>query len=411
MNSLFSPFERLVALRYLQSRRRSRSVSFNTLATIVGIAVGVAILIIVMSAMNGLRHQLLSHILGLAPHVRIERTDGVIAGYETLVRKVQTIPGVARVMPIVDGDVMVTAAPRSRGAMARGIDPTDLRQSAIGRQIVAGTGEPGAVIGHQLARALGVTVGDEITLVIPNPEGESSSALPKSQAFPVVAIFRTDDEKYDLGELYLPLDMAQRFFAIGNEVTSLEVNVTDPDQVAIAKAAILQAVDDGYRVRDWRDLNAALVSALKVEGVVTFILLALVVLVAAFNIVCGQVMLVKDKAREIAILRTLGATRPSVLRIFLLNGAGTGVLGTLMGFVVGLGVAGSIQSIGDWLARVRSDSPVPGFLGFLSQLPAIVEPSDVGIVVALALALSFAATIYPAWQGARLDPVEALRYE
>jgi lipoprotein-releasing system permease protein len=412
---MFSPVERMLARRYLRTRRQGRALSFTATISLIGIGLGVAALIIVMSVMNGMRHDVLSHILGVDPHVRIERPDGTLKDYDALARKVAGVPGVVHAMPAIDGDVMVVAQGRSTAATARGAKPADLLQhSTIGRHLVAGgfgTSPDEVIMGDGMALGLGVTIGSEVTLVTPNPQGATSDAVPKSKAFRVAALFTVDNDKYDNNFVYLPLETAQRYFAMPDAVTSIDVTVADPEAVAAAKAAILQAVGPGYRVRDWQDLNAAFVSALKVERIVVFILLTLIVLVAAFNIVSGQVMLVKDKGREIAILRTMGATRPAILRIFFMSGASTGVLGTIFGLALGLLVSHSIERIGSWLPRIGGDTALAGVIDFLSRLPAIIDYGQVALVVAMALALSFAAPLYPAWRAARLDPVEALRYE
>jgi len=414
---IFSAVERLVALRYLRSRRQGRALSFTALVSLVGIALGVAVLILVMSVMNGLRHELLSRILGVDPHLRIERTDGPIDGYDPLAQKLAALPGVVRVVPVVGGDALIVANGRSLGVTVRGMRPTDLvARSGIADHIIAGklpgADDTGVILGARLAGSLGAGTGDQVTIVAPDSEGSGSGTVPRSQAFPVLAVFQTGDDRFfDVGLAYMPLAAAQRYFRMPDAISSLEVTLANPEAPTAVADAIRGLLGSGYRVRDWQELNASFVSALKVERVVTFILLALVVLVAAFNIVSGQIMLVKDKSREVAILRTMGATRPSILRIFLLSGAGTGVLGTVLGLLIGLAAAENVVPAGRWLAGLRSGLPGGDFLDFLSRLPAIVNPWEVGAIVATAFVLSFGATLYPAWSAARLDPVEALRYE
>jgi lipoprotein-releasing system permease protein len=413
---MFSAFERLVALRYLRSRRQARTLSFTAIVSLIGIGLGVGVLIIVMSVMNGLRADLQSRILGVDPQVWVERAEGSIDNYAELAKQLSQVPGVVHATPVIDGEAMFVAAERSIGVKVRGITPEDLAaRSGIAANIVAGDlkkfgGETDIVVGADLARRFGLHVDQEVTLISPDAEGEGTSTVPRSQGFRILAIFETRD-RYDLSLVYLPLAAAQRYYRLPDAVNGIDLTVRDPQQAPAIAASVRQKLGEGYRVRDWQELNASFVSALKVERIVTFILLTLVVLVAAFNIISGQIMLVKDKGREIAILRTMGATRPAILRIFVLSGASIGIVGTIVGLVLGLSVAGYIHGIGGWLLRFRDALPFPALVDFLAQLPSIINPWEVTAVVVMALCLSLLATVYPAWRAARLDPVEALRYE
>jgi lipoprotein-releasing system permease protein len=255
-NGAFSAFERLVALRYVRSRRQGRSLSFAAIISLIGIGLGVAALIIVMSVMNGMRAQVLANILGMDPHIRVERIDGTLTDYEPLVQRLQTVVQVSHVMPVVDADVMVIAHGGSRGARVRGVDMADLlRNTTVGQGIVAGSLSSGAdpagiAIGDRLAYSLGVQLGDEITLVTPDPEGSGSGTVPKSQAFRVTALFRVNHEKYDTGVVFMPIAAAQRYYDMPGAVNSLDIVVTEPGNVAAVKAAIGAILPDGYRVRD-----------------------------------------------------------------------------------------------------------------------------------------------------------------
>jgi lipoprotein-releasing system permease protein len=416
---VFSPFERLVAFRYLRSRRREGFISIIAWFSLLGIALGVATLIIVMSVMNGFRAELLNRILGLNGHVGLyAQGPAGIPDFDVLAGTVAKVPGVISVTPMIEGQVMATApGGAASGALVRGVRPDDLlARRIIVKGIQAGdphgfAGDDAIIIGDRLAEKLGVRVGDPVTLISPKGNATAFGTVPRVRAYHVVATFNVGMYEYDSSYVFMPLDAAQVYFAMPKTVTDLQVMVKDPNDVAGEVAAIDAAANHSVRVYDWQRVNAGYFNAVMVERNVMFLILTLIIVVAAFNIISSLIMLVKDKGRDIAILRTMGATRGMIMRIFFLDGASVGVVGTVAGVALGLAFALNIESIRQFLQSLTGTQLFSPEIYFLSQLPAQVDPGEVVTVVLMALGLSFAATIYPSWRAARLDPVEALRYE
>jgi len=414
---IFSSFERMVALRYLRSRRQEGFVSVITGFSLGGIALGVAALIIVMSIFNGFRAELLERILGINSHLAVYAASGKLKNFDALASKLRKVPGVVRIAPVVNAQAMATVKGTARGAVVRGMRPADLAtHPIIATSIRAGSlenfgGGKSIVVGTGFARRLGLVPGDKVTLVAPQSRVTAFGSVPRLKSFRVAATFRVGMSEYDNNFVFIPLAAAQRLFGTGAGVTSLEVMLSGPDEVAAAKPAIRAAAGEPVSLVDWQQANASFYTAVKVERNVTLLIVTLVILVAAFNIISGMVMLVKDKGRDIAILRTMGATRGMVMRIFFLAGALIGVIGTAAGFGVGLTIALYLEDIRQWLKGLTDIDLFAEEIYFLSEVPSRVEAADVIGAVIMALSLSFLATLYPAWRASRLDPVEALRYE
>ncbi len=415
---MFPAFERTVAFRYLRARRQEGFISLTAIISLVGIALGVATLIVVMAVMNGFRAELFDRVLGLNGHIAVMAPDrGPLGDFDKLTGQVRSVEGVTSAHPSVEGQAMVVREGVASGALARGIRAEDLRSLAIVTDnlrsgALDAFGDPsGVVLGDRLAARIGVGPGGRISMVAPKGSAGPFGAMPRTKAFRVLATFQVGMYEYDNTYAYMPLETAQRFFKLGNGVTNIEVKITDPENVREVGARILSATDPDVRVFDWRQSNASFVSALEVERNVMFLILTLIIMVAAFNVLSSMIMLVKDKARDIAILRAIGATRGSMMRIFFLTGASIGVIGTALGFGLGLACAVNIERLRRWIESFTGTDLFQAEIYFLSRLPARVDSTEVAAVVAMSLLLSFLAPLYPCWRAARQDPADALRYE
>ena len=414
----FSAFERMVAWRYLRSRRKEAFISVIAGFSFIGIMLGVATLIIVMAVMNGFRTELISRILGINGHMIVQPIDGPLNNYAELATKFSGVKGVTMAIPMVEGQVLAQGiGDSSTGALVRGIRADDLsKMKSVSDHIQSGdlvgfAAGSGVAIGSRMAEQLGIQVGGTITLTSPNGDVTPLGMNPRVKAYTVSAIYEIGMSEYDATILFMPLEEAQLFFNAEGLVQSIEIFVEHPDVVEELRQPIEDAAGRQIFITDWRDRNKTFFSALQVERNVMFMILTLIVLVAALNIISGLIMLVKDKGSDIAILRTMGATSGSVMRIFFMTGAAIGVAGTVAGVALGVVVCLNIESIRQFFSWISGTTLFSPELYFLSQLPADMNADETALVIVMALTLSFLATIFPAWRASRLDPVQALRYE
>jgi len=417
---MFGPFERAVAGRYLRARKGERFVSIIAVFSLVGIALGVATLIVVTSVMSGFQQELVSRILGINGDITIEAYAGQkIDDYQALVSRIRAIHDVVAVTPRIDGQVLLTTDKGgARGGLVRGMTLADLQAlHPVSRHIVAGkladfTGDDAIAVGLGLAQSYQLRIGDRLTLISPQGAATAFGTIPRVRAYKVVAIFDAGLSDYNNSVVFMPLPAAQAFFQKPDAVTGIEIRLTNPNLAPGLMPELAQALQ-GQRVlaRDWLHANDTIVSVLQVQKETMFIVLGMIVLVAAFNVVSSLIMLVKDKRADIAVLRTLGASAGAVLRIFVMCGAFVGVTGTLIGTIIGILFCHNIVAIQHAVEDITGGQVFDSQVFQLTQLPNTIDWSDVARVVALGLALSLLATLYPSWRAARTDPVEALRHE
>jgi lipoprotein-releasing system permease protein len=413
---IFDAVERMVAFRYLRARRQEGFVSVIAIFSLTGIALGVATLIVTLSIMNGFRAELLGRILGFSGHLSVYAAQGPLDDYDAIAGKIAALPGITSVRAVIDGQVMVAANGRSSGAAVRGIGARDLAtQEAVASHLSPGaldrfTGD-NVLIGSRLADKLRLKIGDHITLLSPNGQATAFGTVPRVKTYTVGGTFEVGEFEYDSGFVFMPLAAVQLFLGYADSVSSLEVSVADADRIRRFGNEIQAAMGTTVRLVDWQQRSGAFFGAVETERNVMFIILSLIILVAAFNIISSMIMMVKDKGHDIAIMRTMGATRAMVLRIFILSGASVGVVGTLVGLLLGVGVTLNLEAIRAALKAATGVDPFSAAVYHLSRIPERIQTMDVVLVVVIAFVLSFLATLYPSWRAARLDPVEALRYE
>lgn len=413
----FSKFERFVAKRYLRAKRKEGFISVITGFAFTGIALGVATLIIVMSVMNGFRQELLSRILGLNGHIGIMSPVGYpFNNYKTAVKEIGEFEHVKFVIPMIENQLLVSAGKAAEGAMVRGIERQDLLRrpvlktalSLVNMEEFEGNS---VIVGSRLANKMGIVPGDEITLISPNGKVTAFGTVPRMKSYKVIGTFEVGMFEYDANYIFMPLETAQTYFGMKGAVSHIDVTLDDENMLRPVRRAIEESIGGRAYVFDWKQTNAAFFNAIDVERNVMFLILTMIILVAAFNIITGLIMLVKDKGRDIAVLRTMGAGKGSIMRIFFLDGAFIGVVGTILGVILGLLVCYNIETIRQFLEGLSGRELFSAEIYFLSKLPAKVDVTEVSVVASISLLLSFLATLYPAYRAAKFDPVEALRYE
>ncbi|MDA3878222.1 MAG: lipoprotein-releasing ABC transporter permease subunit [Halothiobacillus sp.] len=415
---MFRSFEWLIGLRYTRAKRRNRFVSFISATSIIGITLGVTALIVVISVMNGFQDELRHRILGMTAHATISETNHALQDWQSLAERVRGEPHLVASAPYIQAEAMLSAPPNVSGAIVRGIEPSEENAvTDIGQHMVAGKlvdlkpGSFGIVLGQALAENLGVTVGDKLMLITANVAVTPVGGLLRQRQFTVVGLFKVGMYEYDRGTAFIDLKDAQALFRMGNSVTGLRLKLDDMFKAPWVAHDLNLKLGSPYWTTDWTKANGNFFRAVQTERTVMFIILSLIVAVAAFNIVSTLVMVVTDKRGDIAILRTLGASPASIMGIFLISGTVIGLIGTLVGLTIGVGIALNVETIVPWIEHLTGTQFMPADVYYISEVPSRLDWNDVWHVGLMAFGLSFLATLYPAWSASRVQPAEALRYE
>jgi lipoprotein-releasing system permease protein len=412
---MFLLFERLLAYRYLRSPRQEGFISVIAGFSFIGIALGVAILIIVMAVMNGFRQELLTRIIGMRGHILVHGIEAPIANYQPVIDLVRKVPGVESAFPVLERQAIMTFRGQARGVSIHAMDLSELRKrSIITDNIKAGTLDDfqgdGLLIGSRLAEFMHLKVGDRIVMITPEGNVTAFGTVPRQKSFIIKGVFQVGMHDYDKNVVFMPLATAQNLFKLPDQISHIEIFSTHIELAPQLAYVVQQTLGNHVQVLDWQHGDSQIFHAVQVERNVMFLILTLIILIASFNIISSLIMLVKDKTKDIAILRTMGASRGSMMRVFFLTGATIGAVGTLMGVILGLSFSLNIESIRQFLQGLSGTELFSEEIYFLTQLPAKVDCWEVCAVVGMSLLLSFFATLYPAWRAARLDPVEALRF-
>lgn len=414
------PFESLIALRYVRARRANGFISFISLVSVIGIALGVAALIVVLSVMNGFQKEIRTRILGVASHAEIVSAapNGRLEGWQTLANQASHVSGVVATAPFINAQGLLSTGSNVRGSLIRGIDPSqEDRVVDIGRHMLSGqlsdlqAGQFGIVLGVELARALGIEKGDRVTLITPQGQITPAGMLPRLKQFTVVGLFKVGMYDYDASLAMIHLSDGQRLFRMGEDVSGIRLKLEDMLHAPQVRAALQPILPAHAYATDWTEQHANYFRAVQIEKRMMFIILTLIVAVAAFNLVSTLVMVVTDKRADIAILRTLGASPASIMKIFMLQGALSGILGTVSGVASGVFLAINLDVIVPAIERLIGTQILSSEVYLIDHLPSDVQSADVILIGLIALGLSLLATIYPSWRAARTQPAEALRYE
>jgi len=414
----FAPFEWMLATRYLRARRKEGFISVIAGFSFIGIMLGVATLIIVMAVMNGFRNQLLDKILGLNGHAIVQKVaGGPFDDYEAVAARLAKVNGVTHAIPLIEGQVLFSGPRQALGGFVRGMTEKGMRSlPLVSEKIVLGSidnfdGQRGIAVGSRLANDIGVSLGDRMTLVSPRGSRTPFGTVPRTKSYRIQAIFELGMSEYDRTMVFMPMAEAQRYFSRGPRADVIEVVTDDAERIRERIVAMQAELGGNFGFVSWQDRNKTFFTVLEVERTVMFIILSLIVLVAALNIISGIMMLVKDKSRDIAILRTMGATKHAIMRVFLITGASIGIVGTLAGLVLGILFCWRIDDIRQLVQRMTGTTLMDPSVYYLSRLPAEIDVGETTAIVMMALILSVLATLYPSWRASKLDPVEALRYE